>query len=462
MQIQLYPLQKKQEVFANTFAKYRLYGGAKGGGKSYAMRAECVRQCLSAPNVRGLALRRTSPEILENMATPMRVELPNRLFTFNQQSSTMRFVNGSTLRFSYCRNLKDVLNYQGIQYDFICIEELTHWTEAEFRILMGCLRNPDPNIMPNFFASTNPGGIGHAWVKRLWIDRDYNDKEKPDEYAFIPAKVWDNQVLLDGQPDYLDTLQSLPDTERRAYLEGDWDVFAGQYFKSFRRDIHVVDPFSPMNKFVKKRIVALDYGFSNPSAALWLAKMNDGSVVCYRELYETQLTYRDLAAKINALTPSDEKIDAIVVDPAIVNKPSETTGTSGSDEMRKEGLKVIPADNARIKGWQVVRQYLKPGEDPNSKQITADLKITSNCSNLIRTLPLMVHDTINVEDLDTKTEDHAPDALRYGLVYMGANTTSLGEVKSMNEAFMKTVETKKKGAPRRRERRSPNILNKVF
>lgn len=142
-----------------TPAIYRLYGGQKGGGKSKAMRAECVGQCLSAPDIRGLVLRRTFPEVRENMIVPMQKELPAQttgFYKYNVNDGIFTFYNGSTIRFSYCRNLQDVLNYQGLEYDFICIEELTHWKEEEWQILMGCLRTTRAGIIPNFFASTNP------------------------------------------------------------------------------------------------------------------------------------------------------------------------------------------------------------------------------------------------------------------------------------------------------------------
>lgn len=432
--VQLYPLQPKQIEFAETFAKYRLYGWAKGGGKSYAMRSECSRQALSAPFVRWLALRRTSPEIRENMVVPMLKELPREIYSYNGSDNIMTFANWSTLRFSYCQNLKDVLNYQGIEYDFICIEELTHWTEEEFKILMSSLRTSRKGIIPNFFGSTNPGWKGHARVKRLFVDRYFKEGEKPQDYAFISAKVRDNFKLIETQPDYVDDLKALPEIKRRAYLEGDRNVFEWQFFKDFRPELHVVEPFVPRDG-VKRRIICLDYWYAAPSAAYRVAEMNNGDAVVYRELYTTGLTYRQLALRINAMTPANEMINISVVDPAIVNKSSETTWTTGGDEMKAVGLKIKGADNSRVKGRTVVRQFLQPFEDKNTGRITSNLKICSNCVNLIRTLPELVHDAVNVEDLDTKQEDHAADALRYGLVEIGWRSKSFDEVRSLNEAF---------------------------
>lgn len=440
--LNLYPLQPVQERASASTARFRLMWGAKGGWKSYWIRSESVRECLSARNVRWLALRRTSPEISENMIIPLQRELPPTrtwFYDFNKTDKIMKFFNGSTLRFSYCQNIADVMNYQGIEYDFIAIEELTHWTELEWKLLMWSLRTTRAWIKPNFFASTNPWSIGHQWVKRLFVNRDFREGENPEDYDFIPARVWDNEILMRTQPQYYQLLQALPDKERRAFLEGDWNVFDGQFFTEFRPDLHVVAPFVPMN-WVKKRIICLDYWYAAPSAVYWLAQMNDDTVYAYRELYVKGKTYKQLAAQIMAMTPDNEKIDVTIVDPAILNKPSETTGTSWSDEMKAVWLKVKGADNSRVAGWQVFRQFLQPYEDPNTKKMCAWFYICSNCENLIRTLPEMVHDKVNVEDINTKLEDHAPDAVRYWLKYFGARTTSLSEIRTVNDVFNKKFE----------------------
>lgn len=436
----LYFLQPKQLEFANTFAKFRVFGGAKGGGKSYAMRAECARQCLSAPKIRGLALRRTLPEIEENMVNPMKNELPQDLYKHNAQKNTITFSNGSTLRFSYCRNLDDVLNFQGIEYDFICIEELTQWTEEEWKILMTSLRTTKKWVIPNFFGSTNPGWKWHAWVKRLWVDRKFKKEEWEDgkQYAFIQSFVWDNQVLMETQPEYVEALKALPDKKRRAYLEGDWNVFEGQYFPEFRDSLHIIQPHIP--KDASRYIVCLDYGYAKPSAIYWLAQDSQGAVTCYRELYWPGMSYKEVAIRIKVLTTDKEKVDVVIVDPAIIGKRNESTGVTGKEEMEKEGLNIEGAKNARVDGWLTVRKYLQPFEDVNTKEITTVLKITSNCVNLIRTLPEQQHDKSNVEDMDTTGEDHACDALRYGLVKLWEPVANFASVRSMNEAFEKLAE----------------------
>lgn len=167
------------------------------------------------------------------------------MYEYNQTKGIMTFGNGSTIKFSYCRNLADVLKYQGTEWDFIGIEELTHWTFKEWKIMMGSLRSTKKGVKPNFFATANPGGIGHKWVKRLWISKDYLPGEYPEEYGFVQSFVYDNPTLTTNDPGYVRNLESLPDMQRKAFLEGDWDVFEGQYFDEWRKEIHTCRPYIP-------------------------------------------------------------------------------------------------------------------------------------------------------------------------------------------------------------------------
>ena len=457
----LYPLQRKQEQFSNTFAKFRLYGGAKGGGKSYAMRAECVRQALSCDNVKGLVLRKTFPEVRKNTLNPMKAELRAKKleYRYNGQDKTLSFHNGSTIEFSYCRNEADVLRYQGLEYDFICIEELTHWEEDHFKVLKGCLRSPRSNITPNFFASTNPGGIGHAWVRRLWVNRNFTENENPEDYAFISANVYDNAVLMDSQPDYEKELKDLPEAKREAYLYGNWDVFEGQYYPEFRRDLRVIEPYYPEMRHLEQRMIAMDYGFSAPSAVLWLAKDTQGDIFVYRELYVTQKTYSQLARLILAVMSDKEAIEIskIIVDPAALNKRSGSNSSTLKKDFEKiiKNTKIIAGQNERLDGWMNIRQHL----------ISNKIKFTKNCKNLIRTLPELIYDKTNVEDCDTNKEDHAPDALRYGLMEISKNIGGFKAITSINKSFVKTKITKQtqsKVLPRRPERRRGNMLTTQF
>ena len=435
----------KQEKFMDCGAKYRLFGGAKGGGKSRGMRMEAVKQCLAAPNVRGLALRRTNKEIEENMVTPMLGELPNNIYTYNATDNIITFHNGSTLRFGYCKNMKDVIQYQGVEYDFICIEELTHWNEKEFKTLKTSLRTVRKGIMPNFFASSNPGGIGHAWVKRIWIQRKFDKRERPDEFAFIPAKVWDNPTLIDNDPSYLENLEDLDEVQRAAFLHGNWDVFEGQYFTEFNQDIYVISPHIPKKEEgVKRRIISGDYGSKKPCAIYWMAQDNQNNVTAYRELYAPFL-YADLAEAIVANTTEEEaaEITEFHLDPSLFGKENEETGNTGAEVIDRKfaelgfNARCVPAINNRLDGWRLMKALLHPRPDPNNPNILrAKLRFTKNCMNAIRTIPEMIHDEKNVEDLDTTLEDHPADGGRYGLMAFGIDPASLAEVAEIQDVAL--------------------------
>lgn len=436
--VELYPLQPKQEEFIDCDAKYQVYGGSKGGGKSYACRAKSVLACMSVAKLRGIAFRRTMPEIEENMVNPMLDELPDGVAEYNGSKHILHFANGSTLRFAYCENMKHVRRYQGIQYDFVCIEELTQWREDEWRILMNCLRTTKKGVRPVFFGSTNPGDVGHGWVKRLFIDRKYKSNEKASDYAMIKAKLWDNKILVNNDPDYVQNLTSLPEKLRRAYLDGDWNVFEGQYFEEYREEITCCRPFTVIG--VKRRIIAIDYGRAKPACALWMSLLNDGRVIVHRELYGAGMSYDQFAARIKALTPETEKIDFMVCDPAALNKESDDTRHTLAKAFKSAGLPICKeAQNDRIDGWNTVRKYIQPYQDAETKKQTTLLTIFTNCENLMRTIPEQIHDATVVEDLDTNGEDHAVDALRYGLMALSGNIASLSDVSKLNQMLEKNA-----------------------
>lgn len=438
-------VQPKQQDFLRDGAKYKLIGGAQFGGKSYGCRMEAFRTCEAVPRIKGLVMRRTRGEAIKNFVDPILEETMIRdedgnpirpYLKWKSSANKIVFPNGSTIDIGFCENEGDVEKYRGLQYDWILIEELTQWPFLWWRKIMTCLRTKNQRIRPFFFGSTNPGGIGHSWVKRLWIKREYIDNENPEDYGMTRSGIYDNPIGMEEDPEYLPSLQTLPLKERRARLDGDWDVFEGQFFDEWRHDIHVVKPFVPMNG-VRKRIICLDYGYSpHPAAVYWLAQMNTGNVVKYRELVGTKMRYDQLAARCAALTGEGEEISAVVADPSVASKESED-GNTFDQAFQAVGLTVVPGNNKRVEGWNLMRRYLAPHEDQNTGRLVSFLTVTENCTVFINNIPEQIHDAVNVEDMNTKGFDHPYDACRYGLMYLGDIVITESSFASLNEPLKK-------------------------
>ena len=445
-------VQAKQRDFLDEAAKYKLIGGAQFGGKSYACRMEAFRTNQMLPKLKGLVMRRSRGEAIKNFVDPILEEtrykdgdVEKNYLKWHSSKNRITFPNGSIIDIGFCESEADVEKYRGLQYDWICIEELTQWEFSWWRKIMTCLRTKNIRIRPFFFGSTNPGGVGHGWVKRLFINKEYIENENPADYGMTRSGIYDNPIGMNQDPEYLPSLLSLPDKERRARLDGDWDVFEGQYFNEWRRDIHVVRPFIPIHG-VKRRIICGDYGYSpHPSAVYWLAQLNSGHVICYRELYETRLRFDQLAARCAALTTEDEEIHLVVFDPSIASKEKED-GNTFDDEFQAVGFTVIGGNNKRIEGANLIHKYLAPYEDPNTGRLVARLTVTENCTNLIRTIPELVHDKTRVEDVDTKGDDHPYDGLRYGLMEIGDNIFEDVSLEKLNDSLQKkSIATNKGG-----------------
>jgi len=412
--------------------KYILYGGAMGGGKSYWLRWELVKRLLyyyAKYSFRGVVVGlfcEDYPALKDRHLSKIKYELPDWLGTFNTQDHNFvlnKDYGEGVLAF---RNLDDPSKYQSSEFATEGVDELTKNKKDNFDFLRTRLRWPGiPTFDCKFLAGTNPGGIGHEWVKKLWIDKDFDDSEQERElFTFIQAKAVDNPHLDQG---YYKSLESLPMDLKRAFLEGDWDIFKGQYFKEWRRELHVVEPFElPMGG---KRFISIDYGFAKPASVGWYYLNKEGISYRYRELYETELTYSALTKMIISMTPDNELIDYWVADPSIWAKKGETE-LSGAEIMEqtygekmatsdpfrtiKPALRLLKGNNDRINGWRVVREYLKPMLMQG--RTIAKLQVFSTCTNFIRTFPSLVYDPIRVEDLDSDGEDHAADELRYGIM----------------------------------------------
>lgn len=414
------PKQKEADAAVRLY-KYILYGGAMGGGKSYWLRWEGIKLLLyyfAKYNIQGVTVGlfcEDYPALKDRHLSKIKFEFPAWLGSYRGQDHNFVLNPEYGSGVLALRNLDDVSKYQSSEFAAILIDELTKNQREKFDFARTRLRWPGIEDV-KFLAGTNPGGIGHAWVKDMWLDSKFDENEQEaDKFFFIPAKAVDNPHIAQS---YYKSLESLPEQLRKAFLEGDWDIFKGQYFSEWRREIHVCQPFQIPAEW--KKFICLDYGFAKPSAVYWCAISPDGVVYLYRELYITGLTYSDLARRIIAMTPESEDIKYWVADPAIWAKKGDDI-LSGAEKMesvhrevRKKGLLLLQGNNNRIVGWGVVREHLKPYEVEG--KLTAKLQVFSICTDFIRTFPSLVYDAIRVEDVDSDGEDHAGDSVRYGLM----------------------------------------------
>lgn len=425
-----------QQQFLADPATYKMMGGASGGGKSFGFRAEAFRSSSIVPRAKGLVLRRSRPEVQKNFVEPMLEETRYKdldgtekpFVRYVESKNVMHFPNGSKIDIGYCENRRDVERYRGLEYDWLGIEELTQWEEEMFLMACTVLRSTKTGIRPFFMGTCNPGGVGHGWVKRRWISRNFEKGERPEDFGMTRAYLSDNPFM--GK-EYRHMLEALPEKERRARLFGDWDVFDGQYFNEYRESLHVVEPCYPLG--LVRRIIAIDYGYRAPCAVLWMGLDTQGHLWIYREYSCTGKSYAELAATINALTNEGEKISCIVVDPAAIDNETADTKTTLRKEFRKAGLPhVVPGKNSRVEGWRAVRTYLQAHRNPNTGEWYSTMHIGRNCKKLIETFPDQVHDERDPEDMNSKGADHWLDAARYGIMELGVSITSFSDVMDLN------------------------------
>lgn len=406
----------KQLEFFKANARHIGYGGSRGGGKSWAVRMKLVLLCLSYDNLNCLLLRRTLGELKKNHTFPL-LKILHGIAKYHDDDKCFTFPNGSKLFLGYCEAEKDVLQFQGQEYDVIALEEATHFTESQMTFITTCNRSVRTDFKPRMYYSSNPGGVGHTWFKRLFIDRDYKNKEKAENYQMIFANVYDNKVLLDSNPEYLEILENLPDDLRRAHLDGDWDALAGQYFREFKRSIHVCKPFIIPKEWRKYR--SMDYGL-DMLAVYWYAIDPNENVYVYRELYQEGLIISEAARAINKANGEDE-ITATYAPPDMWNRRQDT-GKSASQIFSEGGVHLYKSKNDRVTGWYALKEYLNPvksRDEQTGKDIyNSKLKIFDNCNNLIRVLPMLQSDTANSNDVATQPHEltHAADSLRYFVI----------------------------------------------
>jgi len=409
--------------------KYTLFGGARSGGKSYFLRWMAVwlllhyKKDYGLNNVRVGLFCEDYPSLYDRQISKIELEFPKELGEFHHQSKEFRLVpelGGGVICF---RNLDDISKYLSAEFAAILVDELTRNERKIFDFLLGSMRwkgVPDTK----FIAATNPGGSGHAFVKKLWIDRDFsNEGFNPAEFTFVKSLYKDNKYI---DPSYASQLAALPEKLRKAYMDGDWNVFAGQFFSEWRDDIHTCEPFEIPESW--PTVIGLDYGYAKSAVAEWMAYDRDfNRFYVFDEISAVGMTYEKFAEKIKA---KEHKTRIISADPAIFAK--KDSPVSGDMEMGKvlKDFRIYPANNDRVIGWGKVREHLALDKEGNPK-----LKVFKGCRDLIVNLPTLVYSEIKSkgEDLETESNDHSADALRYGIMYFkdkivktNANSYDLG------------------------------------
>ncbi|MBR4489880.1 phage terminase large subunit [bacterium] len=412
---------ERQKEFFSARERFIAYGGARGGGKSCALRRKLILLCLYYPGISILFIRRTLPELRENHIVPMIKELGS-LADYSELRKTLSFRNGSRILFGYLDTDRDLLRYQGQEFDVIAIDEATQLTENQFVTLRAAMRGVN-SFPKRMYLTCNPGGIGHAWVKRLFVDRKFREGESPSDYRFIPAKVYDNKALMESDSGYLGMLRSLPKKLRSAWLDGNWDIFEGQYFPEFSEERHIVPPREIRDD--ERVFAAIDYGF-DMFAAVWLAEDREGNLYVYREYSRQGLTLSEAAEHFVRENRGD-RVEYIASSPDLWNRRQDS-GKSGVTVMSEvRGLPpLIRADSRRIIGWRTLREYLKAGDGPS-------LTVSAECSGLPDCLKSLLHDKRNPEDVSSEPHSvtHLPEALRYAV--MAANGRSVTD--SGSDAF---------------------------
>lgn len=401
--------QPKQKEFMLATKKYVAYGGARGGGKSWAVREKAKRLAIKWPGIKILIIRKTYNDLRENHINPLIKDLPNKYVPYREIDKSFVFPNGSRIKCSYFANDNDALQYQGQEFDVIFLEEATQFSMTVFDTLKACLRgaNPFPKRM---YLTCNPDGIGFMWVKRLFVTRDYLPNENPDDYMFIQALVDDNMALVEQNPDYLAQLESLPEDMRMRWRFGSWDYALGQYFDEFRRDKHVIKPFTIPDEW--RRYRTIDYGLDG-LACLWIAVSPERRCYVYREYFKSNQRIEEVARGINGMTPSNENIYITLAPPDMWGR-SQESGRRKADMFYDDGLQVTKSSNDREAGWLSIKELLADGPDGAPR-----LQIFDTCTKLINDLPSLIRDAKKPTDCSKEPHDitHVPDALRYFAIF---------------------------------------------
>lgn len=368
-------------------------------------------------------MRQTYPELEKNHIQVMKKMLVPKIAKYNSKDKQLMFHNGSTIDFQYCRNDSDLQRLQGAEYNVIYIDEATNFSEFQLKAITACRRGTD-EFPKRIYYTCNPGGQGHGYIKRIFIDRNYDEGEDPNDYSFTQALVQDNTALMDADPEYVKFLEALPPKLKEAWLFGSWDIFQGQFFEEFRDDpthyidrqwTHVIEPFDipPGWKIYR----SYDFGYSKPFSCAWWAVDYDGVIYRILELYGwTGIPNEGVkwspAKQFEEIRKVEQQHPYLkgkqirgVADPAIWQADS---GESVADVAAKYQIYFDKGDHERIAGWMQMHYRMQFDENGYPR-----MYIFRNCKAFIRTIPLMVYDDTHVEDLDTELEDHVADESRY-------------------------------------------------
>lgn len=435
MQELKFPLQPKQIQLLDWMDLFPVlfYGGAKGGGKSRGMRDVFLIRRFKYPGTNCIIFRKTFPELEANHIRPLFQLYPDLRQFYSESKKLLTLPNGSTMEFGYAEREADLDRYQGREYDDLGIEEAGQWTESEFRKLHGSNRTSKPGIKPRCLLTGNPGGIGHGWLKRLFVTRRFNEREDPSDYAFIQATVDDNAALMDNDPAYVKRLDAEPNEAlRKAFRFGDWDIFAGQFFQEISRDVHLIKPFPIPRHW--NRFGSYDFGFNHPAAFGWFATDEDGNVYLYRELVVAGHRVDQFAQKLNQFE------DTKLLYPIIAGhdcwakrtnmiRSDQPNPPTIAEEFASHELMLKPAVTDRIAGAAHLRSYLAKRGALNKPRFY----IFDTCPITFDCLSRMIHDPDRVEDVlkvdategDPLSGDDSYDMTRYGLMSRPAVTDAL-------------------------------------
>lgn len=418
----------KQDLFFRDHHRHVAFGGARGGGKSWALRAKAIMLAAKYDGISIMIVRKSFPELEANHVSPFRkllkIGAPGCPFRYNESKKILTFPNGSTIRFAYCERDSDTDRYQGTEVDVLMLDEATQLTEQQIHDLNACVRSTNAGFPLRTYYTCNPGGKGHAYIKRLFVDRQYIGNEKPEQYSFIQSRIYDNKVLLEAHPEYLDELKNLPEARRRAWLDGDWNSFVGQVFQEWRNDeahyqdrrwTHVIDDFPVESSWKIYR--SFDFGYAKPFSVGWYAVDHIGRIYRIREYYGCtgepnvglMLTPQEIARTIKEIENTDPnlkgKFISGVADPAIWDK---SHGESIAEMMEQERVYFSKGDHARIAGKMQFHYRLA-----FDKMGIPMFYCFKSCKHFIRTIPILIYDEKKVEDIDTTLEDHIYDEARY-------------------------------------------------